>query len=39
VASGIVDPGALSVADADPARRGPKLWSLLVLERWCRANP
>lgn len=38
VASGIVDPGALSVADADPARRGPKLWSLLVLERWCRAN-
>ena len=38
VASGIVDPDALSVADADPARRGPKLWSLLVLERWCRAN-
>jgi asparagine synthase (glutamine-hydrolysing) len=39
VASGIVDPRAFSVADADLARRGPKLWSLLVLEHWCRANP
>jgi asparagine synthase (glutamine-hydrolysing) len=37
-AAGILDPDARSVADRDPARRGAKLWSLLVLERWCRAE-
>ena len=39
VEAGILDPSAMAVAEADPARRGPKLWSMLVLERWCRNNP
>jgi asparagine synthase (glutamine-hydrolysing) len=38
VAAGILDPAAISMVDLDPARRGPKLWSLLVLERWCRGE-